>query len=197
MKSDMCTTIHKGPDSVLMSGDMSRFRIGDRVEITGELSQKFASRIGIITASEGASSAKNFIVALADGAEFAFSPSQLIIPPPTSADLIFDTRVSPGRKGARGATPGRHLRFVCRDFDIHLKLAASDKENSVIGQITENGRALKASLITLLFGSKPYARTATDALGEFHLHQVRTGSAMLEIMVPSHRILAPFDISPA
>jgi hypothetical protein len=111
--------------------------------------------------------------------------------------LIFDTRISPGRKGARGNTPGRHLRFVCRDFDIHLKLVISDKENSLIGQITENGRALKTSLITLLFGGKPYARTATDAVGEFYLHQVRTGSAMVEIMVPSHRIIASFDIRPA
>src|SRR6185369_14732653 len=98
MTSDICTTIHKSPDFVLMSGGMSHFRIGDRVEITGELADKFASRIGVITGSDETSSTKNFTVALADGAEIAFPPSQLIIPPQSSADLIFDTRISPARK---------------------------------------------------------------------------------------------------
>ncbi len=180
-----------------MSRGMERFRIGDRVEIVGEVSDRVPLRVGIITSVEGTGFERTFAVTLPDGAESTFSAAQLKIPPAVSADLIFDTVVSPAGEGVRGAATGRHLRFVSRDIDIHLKLAPSQKNNNLIGQITENGAALKTSLVTLFLEGKPYARTATDAVGEFQVHQIRTGNALLELLVPSRRIVAPFEVSPA
>jgi hypothetical protein len=165
-----------------------RFRIGDRVEVVDGGVSREMPRVGTIM---GTAAADNFLVALVDGNESIFSPAQLVVPPPISADLIFDTRISPVSE-MRGGSSGRHMRFICRDFDIHLKIMGS-QQRTLIGQLTQNGSAPDPALVTLLFESKPYARTATDTLGEFQLEQLRDGHALLEILVPSCRMLTTFD----
>jgi len=170
-----------------------RLRIGDRVEIVGDISGHLQSKIGTVIDTDAGT---NFVVALVDGTESVFLPTQLAVPPAMPADLIFDTRISPV-PDMRGGSSGRHLRFVCRDFDIHLKIIGSRHQRTLIGQLTEGGSAPDPALVTLLVGDKPYARTTTDKLGEFQLDQLRDGDALLEILVPSCRMLTSFDIQTA
>src|SRR5260370_131201 len=104
---------------------MSRFDIGDRVKIVGEIASDLRSRIGIVTAIGKGFFRTTFTVHLADGTESAFWDSQLEIPPVIFADMIFDTHVSP--PGLRGSTSEQHMRFICREFDIQLTLTGSEE----------------------------------------------------------------------
>src|SRR2546422_8394914 len=95
--------------------NMSRFRIGDRVEIAGEMAAQVQSRVGVILAVEGGLSGEHFRVRLPDGTESVFPDSQLKIPPVMFADMIFDTHVSPSPQGLRGSASGRYMRFISRE----------------------------------------------------------------------------------
>jgi len=176
--------------------NMPRFEIGDRVEIVGDIRDQFPSSIGIITATEGTFSLPKFRVRLADGTESVFWDSQLQVPPVMFADMIYDTHVSPVPPGLRGSIYEHHMRFISREFDIHVKLTRSDERTILHGQLAANGVAPKSSLVTLLFNRGPLATTVTDSYGEFRLDQVPSGDTMLEIFVPSRRIVAAFGVSP-
>jgi len=175
---------------------MPRLDIGDRVEIVGEVADQFPSSIGIITATEGTVSLPKFRVRLADGTESVFWDSQLQVPPVMFADMIYDTHVSPVPTGLRGSISEHHMRFISREFDIHVKLSKSEERAILHGQLSANGVAPKSSLVTLLFNHSPLATTVADSCGEFRLEQIPSGDAMLEIFVPSRRIVAAFDVSP-
>ena len=176
---------------------MPRFEIGDRVEIVGEIRDQFPSSLGIITATEGTFSLPKFRVRLAEGTESVFWDSQLQVPPVMFADMIYDTHVSPVPSGLRGSIYEHHMRFISREFDIHVKLTRSDERTTLHGQLSANGAAPKSSLVTLLFNRGPLATTVADSYGEFRLEQIPAGDAMLEIFVPSRRIVAAFNVSPA
>jgi len=175
---------------------MARFEIGDRIEIVGEIRNQFASNIGVIIATEGTLSLPKCRVRLADGTESVFWDSQLQVPPVMFADMIYDTSVSPVPSGLRGSIYEHHMRFISREFDIHVKLTRSDERTALHGQLSANGVAPKSSLVTLLFNHGPLATTVADPYGEFKLEQIPSGEAMLEILVPSRRIVAAFEVSP-
>ena len=178
---------------------MSSFRPGDRVEIVGEIACQFQSKIGvIIVAKHDAASPGKFTVSLADGTKFVFWESQLQSTPAVFADMIFDTKVSPVPPGFRDSTEpsSRHIRFISREFDIHLQFVGSGERESLLGQITANEVAPQTSLVTLLFNHQPFASTTTGTLGEFDFELVPCGNAMLEILMPSRRIVAPFNHAP-
>ena len=118
------------------------------------------------------------------------------ISPVMFADMIYDTSVSPVPSGLRGSIYEHHMRFISREFDIHVKLTRSDERTALHGQLSANGVAPKSSLVTLLFNHGPLATTVADPYGEFKLEQIPSGEAMLEILVPSRRIVAAFDVSP-
>ena len=171
--------------------------LGDRVEIVGEGADRFQSKIGVITAVEDkAVSSGKFTVRLADGTEAVFPDSQLQIPPVVFGDMILDTKVSPVLSGVRGytvPTSMRHMRFISREFDIYVKLAGSQGQKNLLGEVSASERAEQPFLITLLFDDKPFASTTTDA-GEFNFRAVPSGNAMLEVLVPSRRIMARFEV---
>ena len=179
---------------------MSNIALGDRVEVVGEIANQFQSKIGVITAAEeSVECGGKFTVRLADGREAVFRDSQLQILPVVFGDMILDTHVSPvpsGMRGGTGATSMRHMRFISREFDIHLKFVGSGERESLLGQITANEVAPQTSLVTLLFNHQPFASTTTGTLGEFDFELVPCGNAMLEILMPSRRIVAPFNHAP-
>jgi len=176
---------------------MSNIALGDRVEIVGEIANQFQSKIGVITAAEeSAVSSGKFTVSLADGTEAVFGDSQLQILPVVFSDMILDTQVSPvpsGMRGGTGATSMRHMRFISREFDIHIKLAGSEKEKNLLGEINANQDVQQPFLIRLLFDDKPFASTTTE-LGEFNFNRLPSGNATLEILVPSRRIVTRFQV---
>jgi hypothetical protein len=173
---------------------MSGPQIGDRVAIVGKIDSNLRSSIGVVTAIGREFFGTKVTVRLADGTESVFGDSQVGIPPVIFADMIFDTHVSPAPPELRGSTSDHHMRFICREFDVHLRLTGSEENKSLYGQVTANGASPGSCLITLLFDSEPYTTITTDSLGEFKLDRVLAGKAMLEVMVPSHRIVATFQI---
>ena len=178
--------------------EVSNIVVGDRVEIVGEIASEFQSKMGLITAVQGTVvSGEKFTVRLADGTEAVFRNSQLRVPPVLFADMIFDTKVSPVPFGVRGGPEPskRHMRFVSRQFDIHVKLAGTKEDRHLLGQINANEDAQQPFLITLLFDDKPFvSTTTTDILGEFDFDGVPSGNAILEGLVPSFRIVARFEV---
>src|SRR5438093_12845184 len=173
----------------------SRLEIGDRVEIVGDIRDQFPSSFGIITASEGTFSLLKFTVRLADGTESVFWDSQLQVPPVKFADMIYDTHVSPVPPGLPRSVYAHHMRFISREFDIHVKLTRSDEGTTLHGQLSASGIAPKSPLVTLLFNRGPLATTVADSYGVFRLEQIPSGDAMLEILVPTRRIVATFGVS--
>jgi hypothetical protein len=121
---------------------------------------------------------------------------QLHSPATVFADMIFDSCVSPAPSGLRGFMSGHHMRFISRGFDIHLRLTTSGKEKSLFGHLGAGSAAPEPALIRLLVDGELYAATATNAFGDFEIRGVRFGSAALEILVPSHRIVTAFDVTP-
>ncbi len=174
---------------------MSYLEIGDRVEIVGEIAGQFRSKIGVVTTTREVSPRRKFTVRLADGTESDFWDFQLQIPPIIFADMIVDTDVSLV-PGLGGSTFTHQMRFISREFDIHLNLTESGNEKSLYGQLTANGIAPESSLITLQFQGEQCVTTATDSCGVFEVHQVPSGNAVLEILVPSRRIVVTFDVIP-
>jgi len=177
---------------------MSNIALGDRVEVVGEIANQFQSKIGVITAvEESVVCGGEFTVRLADGTQAVFQNSQLQILPVVFGDMILDTHVSPvpyGLRGGTGAISMRHMRFISREFDIHIKLAGSEEHKNLLGEVSANEDARPPFLITLLFDDKPFASTATDTLGEFNFNHVPSGHAVLEVLVPSRRIVARFEV---
>src|SRR5881227_1352736 len=106
---------------------MSDLEIGDRVEIVGDTTGQFLSKVGVITTTREMSPRKKFTVRLADGTESDFWDSQLQIPPVMFADMLADTHVSL-MPGLRGSSSARHMRFISREFDIHLKISGSGNQ---------------------------------------------------------------------
>src|SRR6266481_4871260 len=133
---------------------MSRLEVGDRVEIADDIAGQFPSKIGVITASREVCFRRKFTVRLGDGTQSDFWDSHLRIPAIIFADMILDTHVSLV-PGLRSSTFAHHMRFISRDFDIHLKVTGSDNENSLYGLLTANGIATKSSIITSLCHGEP------------------------------------------
>jgi hypothetical protein len=169
---------------------MSRFEIGNRVEILAETATDFGSRMGVITAIGTDRFRTYFTVHLAGGAESVFDGSELEIPPIVLADMIFDSHISPA--GTRDSASEHRMRFICKEFDIDVRLIEADKDKSLSGRVLANQVTPGLFLITLLFDSEPYATIATDPLGKFRLNRIPSGNTTLEVMVPSYRILATF-----
>jgi len=172
---------------------MSSFSIGDRVEVIGDIARYYRSTVGIVTAVEQSVTSlfNKFTLRLADGTIGRFLPFQIHIPPATTARLVFDNADSWQPAGVRGAAQARHLRFTAAQFDIHLKILASDASKAIVGQIFRaQSEWIEPALVTLLVEGKSQQTTATDAIGEFKLDGIPSGEIQLEIFVAAHRILA-------
>ena len=179
---ELSTSVATGVDR------MSPFEVGDRVVITGEPATHLLSRIGVVTAVKNDPPRSRFTVRLASGTESLFEADDLAIPPAILADVIFDSHICLPRFGE--VVSEHRMRFICREFDIYVQLMMSEDDQSLSGQVIADEVAPGLSLVTLLLDSEPYVTTPTDDLGEFNLNQIPTRKATLEVMVPSHRIVA-------
>ena len=180
----------------ILSGDKipkHGFEAGARVEVIGEIARFYTSTIGIIT-TVGQSQVplmKGYQVKLTDGTLVRFFDFQLRVPPPTMAGLLSDNWRSPSLSGLRGPAEGRHLLFVTRDFDIHLKLARTDEKKTAFGEVTPVPRI---GLVSLLIGQQQKETTTTDLTGDFKLHEVDGREVAVEIFVPGQRIICEFPV---
>jgi hypothetical protein len=175
---------------------MSGLNISDRVELITEIRHSYRSSIGIITAADehAIPALREFVVRLADGTEATLSGFQLRTVPATSARAISDSTQSRHTSGTRGSPKDQHLRFANDDFDIHIKVSTSTKHKKVFGQVISSTTVWELALVTL-FGETQLPETVTtDRFGEFTFQDVRAGRMGIEIFVPSHRVIATFDV---
>jgi len=174
---------------------MASFKVGDRVEIVGDIARYYKSKIGLITEAEqrSVSVIKEFAVKLADGARGTFFDFQLAIPPARIARNEFDSSSSPN-PGMRGVTSDRQLRFLTSDFDIHLSVTRANDHHLVMGQIDSREKRSQLVLVSLILAGEAHATTTTNLEGEFRLHDVPSGDITIEMFMPAERILSSFRI---
>jgi hypothetical protein len=109
--------------------------------------------------------------------------------PSTPARILFDSSLSSARPTS-GDAKDRHLLFVDRDFDIHMKVVASGSRKQIIGQVIPRALANRSVRVTLLVqGESLQATTATEDFGEFRFDQVPAGDASIEIVTDSRCVI--------
>src|SRR5216683_3309106 len=103
---------------------MPRFKIGDRVQLVGDIARFYACIVGTIIQGRGypASVLNQYTVRLADGTVATFFDFQLQIPPAVTAHIIFDSSVASRGRGTRGTGTVRQVRLLARNIDIHLRI---------------------------------------------------------------------------
>jgi len=172
---------------------MALFNIGDRVEITGDIVKYYGPTIGVIVGIErGVTSIVDKLrIRLADGTLGTFLPFQVQIPDAIAAYLVFDNSIEWQPTQLPGSSQGRQITFSAQQFEIHLKLLASDQANVILGQIFfEKSAWVKPALVTLLVDGNPEATTATNEMGEFRVEAIPAGEFELEVLLAGRRILA-------
>jgi hypothetical protein len=174
---------------------MPRFKIGDRVQIVGDIARFYACVIGVIVEDGTYPSAvlNQYNVRLADGTVAAFFDFQLQTPAAVTAHVIFDSSVSPKSTGTRGTTAVRQVRLLARDVDIQLNVSGS-KKKTVVGRLSIGATAIRNGLVTLLSGDQVLGSTSSDDSGEFTAQHVPAGKVTMEFFIPSRRIIATLDL---
>src|SRR2546422_3142665 len=82
-----------------------RFKIGDRVQLSGDIARFYSCTVGVVTdgGDYPASVLNQYKVRLAEGAEGTFFDFQLETPPLITAHVIFESADTPQTKGHRGS----------------------------------------------------------------------------------------------
>jgi|SRR5579862_2334036 len=114
--------------------------------------------------------------------------------PSTRARMIFDSSLSALPSGTRGTERDRHLLFFAPGLDLHVKITEENRHNEVYGQVIPHEPAEESSTIMLGREGDPKDMRKPDAFGEFSFNNVPGGDVALEIILPSRRIVATFDV---
>ena len=174
---------------------MARFRIGDRVQLMGDIARFYTSVVGVIVTGDAypASVLNQFTVRLADGTVATFFDFQLQSPPAVTAHVILDTSTAPKATGTRGAAPVRQMRLLARDVDIHLRISGTTTK-TIVGQVLAGPTPMRGALVTLILGNEVLQSTVTDESGEFTLRDATPQSVVLEVLIPGRRIQAALTL---
>jgi hypothetical protein len=174
---------------------MPRFRLGDRVQLVGDIARFYTCIVGVIISNDDypASVLNQYKVRLANGTEGLFFDFQLHTPPVNIARVIFDSLLTPKSSGTRGEGSGRHVHLVGRDIDIHFKITGITYK-TLLGQVTAGTAVIRQALVTLVVQNEVVATATTDDSGEFTLRDVLTGDVSVEVFVPTRRILASLSV---
>jgi hypothetical protein len=157
---------------------MPRFKVGDRVQLAGDIARFYACLVGVIadTEKDPSSALAQYEVRLADETVATFFDFQLQSPPVVRAQIMFDTL-------------GRDIHIVASGVEIRLKI--SDTPNrSLTGQVTLAKAAACKALVSLLIDGTAIDTKPTNASGAFEFHEAPAGDVALEAVVPGKRIVA-------
>jgi len=174
---------------------MARFKLGDRVQLVGDIARYYACLVGAVVKEGTYPSAvlNQYTVRLADGTVAAFFDFQLETPPARAAQIIFDSAAPHKTSGTRGAAPGRNVRLLAQGIDIHLKISGGTKK-TIAGQVIAGRSAMQNALVTVFLGDQTVCSTSTDDTGEFTLSDVPAGDIKIEVLIPSRRIVATITV---
>jgi hypothetical protein len=93
------------------------------------------------------------------------------------------------------AIPDRHLLFADTDLDIHVKISdAGRQKKDIYGQVIPRTPTEKCVTVNLQAADELTETTQTDSFGEFSFDNVPTGIVAVEIVMPTHRVVASFEI---
>ena len=174
---------------------MPRFKIGDRVELVGDIARFYKCIVGVI-AKVGADTGailNQYTVLLADGTITSFFDFQLQTLPAVVAHVVFDSAISAKSAGIRGTSAVRQVRLLARDVHIHLRVSGSGTK-TIVGQVAGATTRLRQGLVFLLDGDEILDSTSSEPSGEFTLHEVPAGQMTFEIFIPSRRIIVNLDL---
>jgi hypothetical protein len=113
--------------------------------------------------------------------------------PVIGARIIFDSSLSLLPSGMRGIGRDRHLVFTGQELDIHVKIAEVDRRKEMYGQIILHAPTEESAVIVLTHG-EIRQEIEQGPFGEFSFDDVPTGDVALEILLPSRRVTANFDV---
>jgi len=173
---------------------MPRFKLGDRVQLVGDIARFYACIVGVVVKGGTYPSAilNQYTVRLADGTVAVFFDFQLETPPAGTAQIIFDSAASK-TSGTRGAATARNMRLLGRGIDIHLKISGGTKK-TIAGQVTAGTSVMRNALVSVVLGDQTVDSTSTDDTGEFTLGDVPPGDITIEVLMPSRRIVAAITV---
>jgi hypothetical protein len=174
---------------------MPRFKIGDHVQLVGDIARFYACGVGTVVegATDPSAVLNQYTVRLADGTVGAFFDFQLETPPASAAQIIFDSAASQKTAGTRGGATGRNMRLLGRGIDIHLKISGGSRK-TIAGQVIAGTGAMRYALVTVFLADQTGDSTSTDDTGEFKLSDVPPGDITIEVLVPSRRIVANITV---
>lgn len=94
-----------------------------------------------------------------------------------SYDSLLDEALTP----TRGEQDARLLRYAVGEVTLDLEVTADGERRIVVGQVTP----AQTADVTVRHGGAEETSVATDALGRFALHGVRSGPLSVRCFVPS------------
>jgi hypothetical protein len=113
------------------------------------------------------------------------------------ATLVFDSFNQPAIAGARGQTATRQVVMRAEEFDIHVRIWATNESRQVLGQIQPRGTNtfIDTARLHLLQNGERVSSADVNELGEFHFDFVPAGLLSLQIDLPHLTVIGALDVS--
>jgi hypothetical protein len=112
------------------------------------------------------------------------------------ASLTFDSFAQPAFAGARGETATRQVVLSAEEFDIHVRVWATDQSRELLGQIQPRGttKFIESARLHLLHKGERVSSAEVNELGEFHFRYVPEGGLSLQIDLPHLTVIGALDL---
>jgi anti-sigma factor RsiW len=113
------------------------------------------------------------------------------------ASLVFDSFTQPAFAGARGQAAARQVVMRAEEFDIHVRIWATNENRQVLGQIQPRGTNtfIDTARLHLLQNGERVSSASVNELGEFHFDFVPAGLLSLQIDLPHLTVIGSLDVS--
>jgi len=112
------------------------------------------------------------------------------------ANLTFDSLSQPAFAGARGESATRQVVLSAEEFDIHVRVWATDESRELLGQIQPRGSKtfISSARLHLLRNGERVSSAEVNELGEFHFRYVPEGGLSLQIDLPHLTVIGSLDL---
>ena len=113
------------------------------------------------------------------------------------ASLVFDSFTQPAFAGARGHAATRQVLMRADEFDIHVRIWATNEDRQMLGQIQPRGTNtfIDTARLHLLQNGERVSSASVNELGEFHFDSVPSGVLSLQIDLPHLTVIGSLDVS--
>ena len=174
---------------------MPRFKVGDRVQLTGEIARFYPSVIGIVKdrGKDQSSVLVQYDVRLADETVAKFFDFQLQTPPVVRGRIVYDEPILKKSTAHAVASEGREIRLIGADVEVHLEICGAFRK-SITEHVSVGKVAMTDALVTVLVHEQPIATKRTDGRGDVEFHGAPSGDVTIETLVPGKRIVVSLNV---